>query len=59
MTKIHIIAHLIKRQAKFIAHIFRIRKPEDILTTGNIYEKRDRGNQRGKILDSSTKWIKI
>jgi hypothetical protein len=51
----HIIADMRRRKAKFIGHDLRKGKLEDIVTTGNICGKRERGRQREKILDSLTK----
>jgi hypothetical protein len=53
----HIFADIMKRQAKFIAHVLKKRTLEDIMTTGKISEKRGRGRQRENILDGLTKWM--
>jgi hypothetical protein len=41
----------------YIGHVLRKRKLEDIMTTGKICGKRDRGRQPEKILDSLAKWM--
>ena len=47
-----------KRQAVFFGHVMRRKELEHLVTTGKIDEKRSRGRQREKILDSMTVWSK-
>jgi hypothetical protein len=50
------IKELRKKQSRFIGHILRKGKLENIVTTGKINGRKDRGRQREKMLDSLTKW---
>jgi ribosomal 50S subunit-associated protein YjgA (DUF615 family) len=50
------IKELGKKQSRFIGHILRKGKLENIVTTGKINGRKDRGRQREKMLDSLTKW---
>jgi hypothetical protein len=50
------IKELRKKQSGFIGHILRKGKLENIVTTGKINSRKDRGRQREKMLDSLTKW---
>jgi hypothetical protein len=50
------IKELRKKQSGFIGHILRKGKLENIVTTGKINGRKDRGRQREKMLDSLTKW---
>jgi hypothetical protein len=45
-----------QKQLRFIWHILRKRKLENIVTTGKINDKRGRRRPREKMLDSLTKW---
>src|ERR1700729_3574200 len=47
-----------KRQFKFVGHVWRRCGMEQIITTGKIESKRDRGRQREKMLDGLTTWHK-
>ena len=46
-----------KRQSDFFGHIIRKEQIEDIVITGKISERRDRGRQREKILDGLANWL--
>ena len=50
------IKELRQKQSGFIGHILRKEKLENIVTTGKINGRKDRGRQREKMLDSLTKW---
>lgn len=45
-----------KSQSSFLGHIIRKDKPEQVVTTGNISEKRYRGRMREKILGNLLAW---
>jgi ribosomal 50S subunit-associated protein YjgA (DUF615 family) len=49
------ITELRKKQSRFIGHILRKGKLENIVTTGNINGRKDREGQREKMLDTLTK----
>jgi ribosomal 50S subunit-associated protein YjgA (DUF615 family) len=55
----HIIVDLRRRQAKFIGHVLRKGKLEDIVTTETVSGKRVRGRQRVTIFKSKTKWLRM
>jgi hypothetical protein len=48
------IKELRNKQSRFIEHILRKGKLENIVTTGKIIGRKDRGRQREKMLDSLT-----
>ena len=50
------IKELRKQTSRFIEHILRKGKLENIVTTDKINGRKDRGRQREKMLDSLTKW---
>jgi ribosomal 50S subunit-associated protein YjgA (DUF615 family) len=50
------IKELRKKQSRFIGHILRKGKFENIVTTGKIKGRMDRRRQWEKMLDSLTKW---
>jgi ribosomal 50S subunit-associated protein YjgA (DUF615 family) len=56
MRKKRIIVELRKKQSRFIGHILRNGKLENIVTTRKINGRKDRGRQEEKMLDSLTKW---
>jgi hypothetical protein len=45
-----------KKQSRFSGDILRKRKLENMVTTGKIKGRKDRGSIREKMLDSLTKW---
>jgi hypothetical protein len=51
-----IIVELRKKQSRFIRQILRKGKLENIVTTGKIRGRKDRGRQWENMLDSLTKW---
>ena len=53
------IKQLRQKQSRFIGHILRKGKLENIVTTGKITGRKDRGRQSEKMLVSLTKWQKI
>jgi len=48
-----------QRQCKFIGHVTRGEGMENLVTTGKIPGKRDRGRQREKILDDVCRWLGV
>lgn len=55
-SKRKIINKVRTQQARFIGHVMRKKKLEQIVTTGKIEGKRSRGRQRIKIIDSLSTW---
>lgn len=48
-----------QRQCRFIGHLIRDEGMENLVTTGKIPGKRDRGRQREKILDGVCRWLRV
>jgi hypothetical protein len=48
-----------QRQCRFIGHVIRGEGMENLVTTGKIPGKRDRGRQREKILDGVCRWLGV
>ena len=51
-----LIREIRRRQSKFVGHIMRRNKLENLVTTGKIEGKRTRGRQRSKFLDGLATW---
>ncbi len=56
-TKRRLILNIRKRQLKFLGHIMRKEGLENLILTGRIEGKRDKGNQRVTFLAGLSKWM--
>jgi hypothetical protein len=48
-----------QRQCRFIGHVMHVEGLENLVTTGKIHGKRDKGRQRDEILDGAFRWLGV